>query len=218
MGLDFRVDDAPRYRLTGVVGGPAPDRSWAGREFDGEIVTGDDLHSAIETHVYDGPITLNIETVRLEPPLPASEPDAPCWAYSGFMRFRERLAKTIDVDLAMMENFYNEYRVRARYFDEPIGAAGVNYEQQVTEAKRRWESAARAWSEIDSNLVPLLNHSDCDGTLGPEDCATVAPALRAALEEMTLDGIADDQDVAKGEKLAALMEYCAQYDRQLVFC
>jgi hypothetical protein len=220
MGLDFRVDDSPRYRLTGVVGEPEADNPWKGRTFDAEVIDRDEFASVIESHSYDGPITLSIETVWQEPPLIGTDmPVAPRWAYSGFMRFRERIAKTIDVDLAMMENFYDEFRVRSRYFSEPVGGlVGDDYKRQVKEAKRRWESEAREWSEIDSDLVPLLNHSDCDGDLSPEDCARVAPALRAALAEMALDGHLPDHDVESGGMLAAMMDYCAQYNRRLAFC
>jgi hypothetical protein len=41
----------------------------------------------------------------------------------------------------------------------------------------------RDWSAIDSPLVPLLNHSDCDGELSVEECKTVAPALRKIVRD-----------------------------------
>lgn len=221
MGLDFVIEDSPRYRLTGVVGEPDPTASWKGETFDGELVDREELAAVVENHVHEGPINLSIETVPLEPPLPSSGvPETPHWAYSGFMRFRERVAATIDVDLEMMEGFFTDYRARARYFGDPVGGLGPGvFEQQMKEAKRRWESEARTWDQIDSDLVPLLHHSDCEGYLSPEDCDRVGPALRRALERMSPGAFPfPDRDVESGWGLAAVMEFCARYDRRLIFC
>ena len=65
------------------------------------------------------------------------------WSYSGFHRFRARLAGAIGVKLESMRGFG-----RGEF--------------------------ARPWSEIDDGLVPLLRHSDCEGEMTPEECATVA--------------------------------------------
>lgn len=43
----------------------------------------------------------------------------------------------------------------------------------------------RPWDEVDDDLAPLLNHSDFDGDLTPEECARVAPRLREVLEPTT---------------------------------
>lgn len=73
------------------------------------------------------------------------------WAYSGFMRFRSRLAQAEGFDLEQMDGF-----------------------------QRAWEPARpmRSWDEITTPLKPLLEHSDCDGELTPEECAQVEPRLR----------------------------------------
>ncbi len=42
----------------------------------------------------------------------------------------------------------------------------------------------RDWSTVDTDLAPLLNHSDCDGELAPEECRRVAPRLRVVIDEL----------------------------------
>jgi hypothetical protein len=66
------------------------------------------------------------------------------WAYGGFHRFREALAKHEGFDLNAMAGF----------------------------------DGSRSWGEIGTPLKPLLDHSDCDGDLLPEQCAQIAPRLR----------------------------------------
>lgn len=41
------------------------------------------------------------------------------------------------------------------------------------------------WSTVSSGLVPLLNHSDCDGEISPDDAALIAPALDEVVENAT---------------------------------
>lgn len=36
----------------------------------------------------------------------------------------------------------------------------------------------RSWSKITDPIVPLLNHSDCEGKIPARQCATIAPRLR----------------------------------------
>lgn len=72
----------------------------------------------------------------------------PHWDYSGFHRFRQRLAEEIGVPLLQMEGFRSD------------GQEGL------------------PWSAVNDPLRPLLNHSDCDGYLRPSQCERVAPRLR----------------------------------------
>lgn len=96
------------------------------------------------------------------------------WSYSGFNRFRERLAAA-------------EGRSLDSYFE---------------------------MDERATPLSPLLNHSDCDGDISPEDCATVAKALR----EIVMRWPEDDYDRQHGLLLAEGMEYCAKNNEPLEFC
>jgi hypothetical protein len=72
----------------------------------------------------------------------------------------------------------------------------------------------RSWSDVATPLEPLLNHSDCDGELTPEECAQVAPRLR----EVISTWLPDDYDARSGMDLADAMEQCAANDENLEFC
>jgi hypothetical protein len=63
----------------------------------------------------------------------------------------------------------------------------------------------REWSEIESSLVPLLNHSDCDGTLHPYEYENIMiDRLRGIIREWDVD----DYMWQWGEKLATALEQC----------
>jgi len=40
---------------------------------------------------------------------------------------------------------------------------------------------------IDHPLMPLFNHSDCDGDLSPEDCKKIADGLDRVIKSATID-------------------------------
>jgi len=42
------------------------------------------------------------------------------------------------------------------------------------------------WDNVQDDIVPLLNHSDCDGELSVEECKRVAPRLRELVSNWTL--------------------------------
>lgn len=71
------------------------------------------------------------------------------WSYSGFHRFRRRLAMAaLGIDLDKMRGFV---------------ALGEG----------------RSWTKLnDDPITLLLNHSDCDGELSPSECHLIAPRLR----------------------------------------
>ena len=70
------------------------------------------------------------------------------------------------------------------------------------------------WSEIDDPLVPLLDHSDDDGELSPEECAQVAPRL----VELIGSSWMSNHDTQQGALLVTSMEECAKAGVPLVFC
>ncbi len=109
--------------------------------------------------------------------------DMPYWSYSGFHRFRTKLAMAAGV-AESYEDFdtLRHTIISIKYPNEPI--------------------------------IPLLTHSDCDGDLGPDDCAAIAPRLRELLA--TLDDT--DYDKEHGLKLAAALEYAAENRCDLEFC
>lgn len=123
------------------------------------------------------------------------------WAYSGFMRFRTKLAAEVGIALHCMESFawdhaqnkpcsdveiynYDSQKLNGR----PVGLIGI---QPVIE-----------WSTVNDDIVPLLNHSDCDGVLTVEECKRVAPRLR----ELVANWEDDDFDKINALLLAEGME------------
>lgn len=114
------------------------------------------------------------------------------WSYSGFMRFRRALAKAEGLNLDDMQG----------YADYPVGVE--------TAAPGR----AIPWSSVSTPLEPLLNHSDCDGELTPDECAQIAPRLK----EIVSDWPIDDYDRNAGLGLVAAMEHCAEHGENLEFC
>ena len=73
--------------------------------------------------------------------------------------------------------------------------------------------AGKSWAGIDDGIVPLLNHSDCDGELTPDECKQVAPRLR----ELVSDFPSDDYDKQKAALLADDMEKLAAQGKPLIF-
>jgi hypothetical protein len=73
---------------------------------------------------------------------------------------------------------------------------------------------AKPWDGVESDLLPLLLHSDCDGDMSPEDCARVAPALEAIVSQW-----GDvDYDGRSGMALVAMMKEAAALGVALEFC
>lgn len=64
------------------------------------------------------------------------------------------------------------------------------------------EDAVR-WDSVDSALNPLLDHSDCDGVLTPEQCAQVAPRLAELSDQLH-----SSYDRRQAENLVEAMELC----------
>ena len=107
------------------------------------------------------------------------------WSYHGFGRFRERLAKAEGLVLSDMEGF------------------GGTAE----------EGRQKPWDGVDSPLVPLLNHSDCDGYLHGYECEQVIPRLREIVSQWP----ESDYDRRNAEALIEGMEHCVQHGCALVF-
>lgn len=65
----------------------------------------------------------------------------------------------------------------------------------------------------DNPIIPLLDHSDCDGILTKEQCILVAPQL----EEFVMRWPVEDYDRIIGLRLVKMMELCEQ-GNYLQFC
>ena len=76
------------------------------------------------------------------------------------------------------------------------------------------------WLQVDDDLVPLLDHSDCDGEISPEDCAKVAARLREIVSKWPLydEGTGTPcYDRLQAVYLAEAMEECANTGQPLKF-
>lgn len=125
------------------------------------------------------------------------------WSYSGFNEFRALLAKDVGIELYDMDGYFTKEEI----------SKGTAFLREY--GKYDWPSK-KPWSEIeDEALLPLLNHSDCEGVLTPEECAQVAPRIREIIskwpnqidcDEFTMD----NYDKIQGRLLADGMEVCAE--------
>ncbi len=107
------------------------------------------------------------------------------WSYSGFGRFRERLAEAEGITLQDMAGF------------------GGTAE----------EGRQKPWDNVNSPLVPLLNHSDCDGYLDSYECAEVVDRLA----EIVAEWPENDYDRRSAEALISGMRHCAEHGCSMAF-
>lgn len=115
------------------------------------------------------------------------------WSYSGFNRFRERVALHFGIELLKMQGF----------FPHRISAA------EAVE----WNKKAVLWSTVKNPIKYLLNHSDCQGKIGPSRCALIIPELKKALKAWP----DDDHDYQNGLLLVKGMQECVRKNKPLIF-
>ena len=102
------------------------------------------------------------------------------WSYSGFNRFRTKIAALLGIQLDAMSGF-----------------GGIT-----------------AWTTFEDDPIHIfLNHSDCDGKLLPEECAKIAPRLKALIAKLD-----EEWDRESGILLTDMMDKCVEADRPLIFC
>lgn len=123
------------------------------------------------------------------------KPGDACWSYSGFNDFRRLLAREEGIDLDAMEGFG--------------GLRGV-------------PAGTRTWAEVESPLVPLLNHSDCEGYLSADDCEQMLPRLHEIAKKWIGGGQAAlhpafAYDVEQLTKLIDGMEHSVLFGCSVVF-
>lgn len=70
----------------------------------------------------------------------------------------------------------------------------------------------RPWDEYATDLRPLLDHSDCDGDLSPEECAQVWPRLAKLVSRLSRD-----YDRVSAAALVESMRAAAESGRRLEF-
>ena len=134
------------------------------------------------------------------------------WGYSGFMHFRTKLATEAGIALRCMSGFASgptgkPFEVLT-IFGESESGVTPGFDKYVG------RQTAIPWKNIKDDIKPLLDHSDCDGVLTPDECAKVAPRLRELVY-----GWADvDQDRIKALLLADGMEAAVSENVNFEFC
>ena len=112
---------------------------------------------------------------------------------------------------------FNEFRHR---IGRSLGLKGV-YSMTPTDMY-----ITKRYMEIEDThpLYPLIDHSDCDGALEPEDCGQIGAYLKESLvpewkKELEEGGSNDelDYDIKQGERLADLMLKCYENGDTLLF-
>lgn len=112
------------------------------------------------------------------------------WAYSGFNRFRERLAQEARINLSEMQGFKTK--------------DGTKFGTVVK---------GKSWDKINDPIKYLLNHSDCEGQISSQRCGLIIPRIKELIKNW------DDNDYDKQEalKLVNGMEDCFLNKNPLIF-
>jgi len=58
-------------------------------------------------------------------------------------------------------------------------------------------SGIKTLSDLDDDLIPLLNHSDCEGILTPDECKKIVKGLNDILNNFNPDLVNHDTDYFK---------------------
>ena len=75
-----------------------------------------------------------------------------------------------------------------------------------------------SWDGITDPILGLLNHSDCDGELSPEQCRVIAPRLRELVEILSVDPEFREDHRDQALELADGMDSAAATNEPLTFC
>jgi hypothetical protein len=70
-----------------------------------------------------------------------------------------------------------------------------------------------AWKDFEDDIIPLLNHSDCDGHLTISECKKIAPRLKELIKDW--DDI--NSDKSRAEELIIGMEDAIDKNENLEF-
>jgi len=135
------------------------------------------------------------------------------WGYSGFMNFRTKLAAEAGIALLCMKGFASS--PIGKGFDV-LTIAGESGESGKMPGFDKYVGRQQiiSWDSIKDDIKPLLDHSDCDGILTPEECTKVAPRLR----ELVSAWPDDDRDKIKALLLAEGMDEAVNSGENLEFC
>ncbi|MDE2096534.1 MAG: hypothetical protein KGL39_04750 [Patescibacteria group bacterium] len=97
-------------------------------------------------------------------------------AYSAFMRWRTEIARLIGIPLELMEGFFEPSQSNQIALAKLAGPNAVALMRLIT------KNCPISWESLKPDpLHILLNHSDCDGEISPEDCSKIADRLQEIL-------------------------------------
>lgn len=135
------------------------------------------------------------------------------WAYSGFMRFRTRIATEAGIVLSCMSGFSSgpigkQYETLIILGESEESGSALGFDKYVG------RQSVIPWESIKDDIAPLLNHSDCDGKLTSKECAKVAPRLR----ELVAKWPEDDRDKINALELVNGMDSAVKANDCLRFC
>ena len=128
------------------------------------------------------------------------------------MQFRTKLAAEAGIALHCMEGF--TYCIGSDKVASALFICKADDEKEPSFANYISRQPVISWDKLKDDIVPFLNHSDCEGELTPEECATIDPRLR----ELIKDWPDDDNDKIKALELAGGMELAAKNNEPLEFC
>jgi len=94
------------------------------------------------------------------------------WSYSGFNRFRERIAKSIGINLHKMEGF-----------SEVEWDKNTPWEIYIKAVEADRKAGKISWDTVTDPIKSLLCHSDCDGEIPAEECAAIADRLEEIIKD-----------------------------------
>jgi hypothetical protein len=134
------------------------------------------------------------------------------WGYMGFMNFRTKLATEAGIALHCMKGFAGGPSGKSF---EALTISGESGERGKMPGFDKYvgRQPVIPWENIKDDIKILLDHSDCDGELTPEECAKVAPRLR----ELVATWAEDDRDKINGLLLAEGMDIAAFNRENLEF-
>lgn len=106
-----------------------------------------------------------------------------CWhgGYGAFNRFREEIAKVLDIPLDLMDGYYDPKTLKG-YIDQlPLGITEILTKRLVNHLPIYWDIL-----KPDAIYI-LLHHSDCDGIIEIKDQIPIAQRLEEISDKLPVE-------------------------------
>ena len=134
------------------------------------------------------------------------------WGYMGFMRFRTRIATESGIALNCMSGFV--IGPSGKPF-ESLTIFGESEESGTVPGFDKYVGRQEVipWENVKDDIKILLDHSDCDGELTPDECVKIVPRLR----ELVSNWPENDRDKINALYLADGMDEAVKSNVSLGF-